>query len=673
MSEVVDVLASAAVLRHLHRSRGEATQPGAPPPETGDAPDAGEPAARLRQPEQIGQALLRRGLLTPAELDQALEWHRQSGERLGRVLLAAGLVHRRDLQEVLAELWDCRFVDLVDEPPDEELVRSCPDEVMVADGWVPIARADAVVRVATCERPTPERRTAIERILGARVLFEVTTDWDIQHAISEVFADRLAHQAAHGLSERDPEQSARAGFAPWQKAAAAGGLAALAVGAVIDWRLTLIAVCGLANLWFLAAVSFKLVTVLAGWWSLRRVEAETRGRIPDAELPTYTVLVPVYKEANVVGGLVQHLAALDYPREKLEILLLMEDGDVETIDAARAARPPETVRFVVVPPGEPQTKPRACNVGLFFARGEFLVIYDAEDRPEPGQLREAVAAFRAGDERLVCVQARLNYFNAADNVLTRMFTLEYSYWFDYMVPGLDVLGLPIPLGGTSNHFRTRRLRELGGWDAFNVTEDADLGLRANAEGLRVGIISSTTYEEACSRYWPWIRQRTRWIKGYMQTALVHSRRPLRTIRSAGWRGLIGLVLLIAGTPVSLIVSSVLWAVALAWAGGVVTGLYDLPPLFPGPLVLIALFNLVIGNGLMIAVNALAVGRRRTYALLPFVLLNPLYWLLHTVAAWRALYQLVRNPFHWEKTPHGLSEEAPALAINVGHAESVPVG
>jgi len=190
------------------------------------------------------------------------------------------------------------------------------------------------------------------------------------------------------------------------------------------------------------------------------------------ELPTYTVLVPVYKEANVVADLIANLGALDYPREKLEILLLLEENDTETIEAARAARPPSTITFLIVPPGHPQTKPKACNVGLFFARGEFLVIYDAEDKPEPDQLKKAVIAFRRGGDRLVCVQAALNYWNAADNWLTRMFTVEYSFWFDYMLPGLDRLRLPIPLGGTSNHFRTRGLRMLGGWDPFNVTEDA---------------------------------------------------------------------------------------------------------------------------------------------------------------------------------------------------------
>ena len=272
-----------------------------------------------------------------------------------------------------------------------------------------------------------------------------------------------------------------------------------------------------------------------------------------------------------------------------------------------------------------------------------------------------MAAFRSGDDRLACVQARLNYFNAKENVLTRMFTLEYSWWFDYMLPGLDRLKLPIPLGGTSNHFRTSVLRHLGGWDAWNVTEDADLGLRAAAEGYTVGVIPSTTYEEACGRYWPWIRQRTRWIKGYMVTGLVHTRRPIKTARAAGVRGVFGLLLLIIGTPLTFLLAPVMAFFTVLWLLSFV-GAPAIPDLLPGPMEAIGAINLIVGNAMMVALNALAVGRRRIHHLLPYALLNPLYWCLHYIAAWRALYQLIFNPFHWEKTPHGLTNQEAILAV-----------
>jgi cellulose synthase/poly-beta-1,6-N-acetylglucosamine synthase-like glycosyltransferase len=222
-----------------------------------------------------------------------------------------------------------------------------------------------------------------------------------------------------------------------------------------------------------------------------------------------------------------------------------------------------------------------------------------------------------------------------------------------MLPGLDRLRMPIPLGGTSNHFDTARLRSLGGWDAFNVTEDADLGVRASVRGYTVGVIDSTTYEEACSELRPWIRQRTRWIKGYMQTAIVHSRRPFSYARQAGPRGVFGFLLLIVGTPAIFLAVPVMWLLALLWYLGLPGGT-QVAHLFPHPFAAITEIGFIAGNVLMIALNLLAVVRRRIYRLAPWALAAPFYWLLHSFAAWRALVQLVHKPFYWEKTPHGLA-------------------
>ncbi len=637
------------------------------------------PAAPAPLREQLGAALVDRGLLSADQLEWALDAHRRTGERLGRVLLAAGLVRRQTLYSVLAELWGCGFVDLVDTPPDAAVAGLFDPEQMALEGWIPLELRGGVLHVATSEPPSPDLR---RRILHAcppgdandivSITFAATTDWDVLTAIRARFAHELRHEAAYGLSERDPSRSARGGLSRGQRVVLGLALAGLVAAGIFDRGALLIGAIVVLQTTFVAGVLFKLVASLAGIRSTRRRGRRAPAqRIPDHELPVYTVLVPVYHEANIVGGLIGHLRRLDYPPEKLEILLLMEEDDTETIAAAREADPPDTVRFILIPDGQPKTKPRACNVGLFFARGEYVVIYDAEDRPEAGQLRDAVAAFRAGADDLVCVQARLNYFNARQNVLTRMFTLEYSYWFDYMLPGLDRLSLPIPLGGTSNHFRADRLRSLGGWDAFNVTEDADLGLRAAAKGYTVGIIASTTYEEACSQIAPFVRQRTRWIKGYMQTAIVHSRRPVKFTREAGLRGLAGFLLLIAGTPATFLATPILWLLRRVdlrrrLGRGRVT-------LFPHPFDTLAELSLVVGNLSMIGLNALAVLRRRMFHLLPFALLAPLYWVLHSIAAWRALEQLIRRPFMWEKTPHGLQGSQPApAAVDAIETEAPPL-
>jgi cellulose synthase/poly-beta-1,6-N-acetylglucosamine synthase-like glycosyltransferase len=267
-----------------------------------------------------------------------------------------------------------------------------------------------------------------------------------------------------------------------------------------------------------------------------------------------------------------------------------------------------------------------------------------------------MVAIQRGGENLVCVQAALNYWNADENWLTRMFTLEYSFWFDYMLPGLERLHLPIPLGGTSNHFRVDALRELGGWDPFNVTEDADLGIRAAASNKRVGVVNSTTYEEANRAAGNWIRQRSRWIKGYLQTLLVHARRPGTLVHTAGVVQTTAFVLLIGGTPAAFLATPPLYALFVL---SLVLPPDALNGLFPGWALWISLANLVLGNGLMIYVSMMGAFKRGRYSLVRWALINPVYWLLHAIASYKATWQLITKPHYWEKTLHGLSTVAPA--------------
>jgi len=629
-------------------------------------------------PGRLGDALLAQRAITQQGLAAAVERHRREGILLGEAVLAEGAVSRRSLYAALATTWALPFVDLVAQPPDPAVLELAEPDEMLRGHWVPVTiigtaqpgDAGAPIRpmgaprtlfVATAKRPDDE---LAERLLARfdvqSVRFVVTSDWDIDQAVLRGRQHAVIEEAAEGLAQRTPELSARTGWARWQRWGLALACLALVVSAVLAPRETLMALLVGVNLMFFVGVAFKVVVCLVGMYHVHHIEQDSsevyrRGhlqavpRIPDDELPVYTILVPAYHESNVVAKLIEHISALDYPMSKLQVLLLMEADDEETIAAAKASRPPECVRFVVVPPGGPQTKPKACNVGLALADGEFLVIYDAEDRPEPGQLRESVERFARSNPSVVCLQARLNYFNAAENILTRMFTIEYSFWFDYMLPGLDAWRLPIPLGGTSNHFRVSALRELGGWDPYNVTEDADLGVRAAAQGYEVGIIESTTWEEACSEWRAWIRQRTRWIKGYMVTALVHTRRPLELWRTVGLRGVVGVIGLIAGTPAMFVACPIVWAFFLfTFLGGDVDGMH-----LPSWVLTATTANLIIGNGAMIVMSALAARRRKAYDLVPFALLNPFYWCLHSIAAWRALYQLVRSPSHWEKTPHGI--------------------
>jgi cellulose synthase/poly-beta-1,6-N-acetylglucosamine synthase-like glycosyltransferase len=635
------------------------------PASPGPAPRPGR--GRHAAPERLGDVLVEQGALTAEQLAQALEQHERVGAPLGAVLLATGWITRRQLYVGLAEVWgaDMAFVDPVE--VDADLALLFPSAMLARETWLPLrverdGDGELQVVVATAGRPSAHiAEEVVQRTGIPRVRQIVTTDWDVQRAIRTVWRDDLVHDAVSALAERRPDESASTVFV-WQQVLLA---AVLAVGtltsAVLWFSTTILVVVATVNVAVALAVGTKALisTVGTAWETVEQVTHDEVAALDDAELPVYTILVPVYKEAGIVGLLMRNLADLDYPREKLEILLLLEEDDPETLAAALAAAPPDLVRIVVVPHSLPKTKPRACNVGLAFARGEYVVIYDAEDRPDTDQLKKSIIAFRKGGDDLVCVQAALNYFNAKENLLTRMFTLEYSSWFDYTLAGLDRMRLPIPLGGTSNHFRTDMLRDLGGWDPYNVTEDADLGIRASARGHRVAVVNSTTYEEANMAVGNWIRQRSRWIKGYMQTVLVHTRHPWQLLRAVGPRQAAGFGLLIGGTPLMFLATPWLYGifvVQLIWPGVLV-------PALPEWLVMVSLANLLLGNGVIIYLSLLAGFKRRTYGLVPFALFSPVYWLLHSIAAYKGAWQLVTKPFYWEKTNHGLSS----------HVQTEPVG
>ncbi|HRU05011.1 MAG TPA: glycosyltransferase [Candidatus Brocadiia bacterium] len=417
-------------------------------------------------------------------------------------------------------------------------------------------------------------------------------------------------------------------------------------------------VCG----FYMAAISYKALCVLLS--VVRRPEIRVEPAAGGAdELPVYTVLVPLYKEANIVDGVLAAMKRLDYPPEKLEVKLLVEADDAETAAACLAARLPVFCEVVTVPLGSPRTKPRACNAGLALARGEFLVIYDAEDRPDPDQLRKAVAAFRQQPADTACLQCKLNYYNADQNVLTRFFTLEYTLWFDLFLPGLHALKAPIPLGGTSNHFRIEALRELNGWDPFNLTEDCDLGIRLAQAGYRTKVLDSTTWEEANSRLWNWVRQRSRWVKGYIQTHWVHTRSTLDLLGRLGAWGSASFLLTVGGLSAMLLLNPLYWVMVALWAFLRWKLLYfdftdetmttytvwsKLSWVFCG-----AALMLFLANFLFVAMNVVACFRRRLWRLIPYALLSPLYWALISVGAWKGFIQLIHKPFYWEKTQHGL--------------------
>jgi cellulose synthase/poly-beta-1,6-N-acetylglucosamine synthase-like glycosyltransferase len=468
-------------------------------------------------------------------------------------------------------------------------------------------------------------------------------------AAPQADGDRDLDHAVNALRRRRPDLSAGEPIWTWHK------WTLLLLPAAFTAAMTLAPEQAIFILATVLVVPFFCVVALrtAALWNAALGHAALPAAGPicphTAQLPRYSVLVPIYDEAAIVPDLIAALGAIDYPRDRLEIFLILESVDAETRAAVAATSLPSHIVPVVVPDGSPRTKPRALNYALRRATGDLVVIYDAEDVPEPDQLRRA-AKLLATDPKLGCVQARLNVLNDTETWLTRQFAIEYTVLFDCLLPTLDRLGLPVPLGGTSNHFSRAVLEEVGAWDPFNVTEDADLGIRLARAGWTVKVLASTTWEEAPANFKTWLKQRTRWLKGWMQTYLVHMRAPRRTARDLGWLRFFGLQVLMGGLILSALVHPWFYVVAIAEiAYGPLRTLHH--HALSDLVTVIGITNLVLGYVTGVALGCVAVAGRARHTLAVWAFLMPVYWLLISLAAYRALLQLASTPYSWEKTQH----------------------
>ncbi|MCF3932173.1 glycosyltransferase [Acuticoccus sp. M5D2P5] len=384
---------------------------------------------------------------------------------------------------------------------------------------------------------------------------------------------------------------------------------------------------------------------------------QPRRRLKASELPEYSILVPLFREGEGIAHLVRALRRLDYPPDKLDIQFLVEADDAITRRAVMRHAHDLSCRMTIVPPGSPQTKPRALNVGLRQARGSLVTIYDAEDRPELDQLRVAAETFAAAAPDMAALQARLSIDHAGDTWLTQMFAIEYACLFDHVMPMVAGEERILLLGGTSNHFRTDALIRVGGWDPYNVTEDADLAIRLRRGGYRIAMIESRTYEEAPISVDAWLKQRSRWFKGYMQTWLVHNRRPLVLLRELGWADTSLVHLFIIGALTAALAH-------LVFVGQLVLALTGLAPLLAGPsgaLTAIQLVSVLFGYGASFALGAVSIQSRRGERISVWaVLWFPLYWILMGAAVLLALHDLIRSPHYWRKTMHGIASRPARL-------------
>lgn len=601
--------------------------------------------------QRLGDILVNQGALTRDVLEQSIATQRG---KLGEFLRAHNLITPRQLARALAAHHGLDYVEVLSDRPDRSLFKRFDLPHYLRYRYIPMKLEGGIMTIA-CTSPSQALLHDVTRRTGYAVRMAVTSPRDLTVMLGHYGEIPLARRATHNLRRQHKNLSASRTLLPFQTKALLGLLIALLAAFLWNmeksWNILLVG----CNLFYFVALAFKLQLYSQGMIGARDMKklekklAIDSAALADDDLPIYSLLVPMYGESQaVMARLIGHLEMLDYPKEKLDIKLIVEADDSATIDALLALKPPETMEIIRVPPSSPRTKPKACNVALETVRGEFLVIFDAEDAPQPDQLRKAVALFRSERGDLACVQAPLNYYNRKENMLTKLFALEYSSLFRILLPALERMKLPIPLGGTSNHLRVEALNQCGGWDAFNVTEDADLGIRLAYFGYRTRILPSLTLEEAPITLGAWMKQRTRWIKGYIQTWLVYMRDPIALKGRLGLRAYYGFQFFVGAPALTFLLAPILWGVFIIAPLGL------LPTRLSPYLLTLCMISFVGG----VAINwvyARAVLRLEKWdGMASASAIFPFYWLLHSVACARALWQLARSPHYWEKTTHGVS-------------------
>lgn len=616
------------------------------------APAAGigpEPSVAI--PGRLGDRLLAQGLISEEQLQWALEVQERTGSRLGEILIHEELVPEADIAAALADQLSIPLLDLDGIEPDPSVVAMIPEVVQRGHRCVPIAADGEALYVAIADPLDDDVYAELQEHTELRIRAYVAPQTAVEALLRRVHESEYVRAARTELLTKFPEDCANRVLVGGQRAFLIVVLLAALAGFVIAPLTTAIVLTVASILIYLGASLYKFLLFYEAFGRRRElvISPEEVAAIDERRLPTYTILVPLYRESDVLPRLVASLDALDYPRTKLEVLLLAEEDDTETIEAIEAMALAPHFKLVVVPDSEPKTKPKACNFGLTQANGRYVVIYDAEDQPDPDQLKKVIAGFERTDQGVVCIQCKLNYYNTDQNFLTRFFSTEYALWFDLLLPGLDASGAPIPLGGTSNHFDRDVLLEIGGWDPFNVTEDADLGMRLHKDGYKTAMLDSTTLEEANSALPNWLRQRSRWVKGYLQTYLVHMRHPLRLLREIGLKSFLSFQFIIGGTVVFLL-NPIFWTLTTVF---LLTQAGLIRDLFPGFVYYAASFELFVGNFLFTYLAVAGTMQRRLYALTKYALFSPVYWGLMSIAAYRGFFQLFSRPFYWEKTEHGL--------------------
>jgi len=614
-----------------------------------DTPREGPVA--LSQQRPLGRLLVDSGDLTSGQLMQALQLQSRMNAPLGEIMVAEGMVPEHRVLEVVAAQHGLHVIDLAKEPPDATLGMLMPPEFWLRNRVIPWTMIGKTVVVATSR---PDRLSALRDDLpqpNHRILAVVASEQQIMCALAQhhatYLADRAERRVPRALSCRSWSKS------NWRKPALVGGAALLALA--IWPQLVFAVACLFASLSLCMITVLKIAAfcaqVLHGRPETPSAQSPFLLSVPEPEnrLPKISVIVPLFHETEIASALIRRLTRLTYPKPLLEVVLALEEKDTVTQATLAQTDLPPWMKVIEVPDnGDVTTKPRALNYALDFCDGDIIGVWDAEDAPAPDQLDQVAAQFAQAADDVVCLQGILDYYNPRSNWIARCFTIEYAGWWRVVLPGIARLGLVIPLGGTTLFFKRAPLEELGGWDAHNVTEDADLGLRLARFGYRTELISTVTHEEANCRPWPWVKQRSRWLKGFMVTYLVHMRRPRRLLSDLGLYRFLGLQAFFIGTIAQFVCAPLIWTfwmIPLGWS-------HPLHTLIGEPMIALIAGAFVLTELTNVAIGLRAVSGREHRFLLPWVLTLPLYFTMGALASYKAFLELVLRPFYWDKTQHG---------------------
>ncbi len=601
------------------------------------------PAGKM--PTRLGEILLREGALESQDLSAALTIQNHRDARLGDILIAHQFSTPTAVQNALRAQISGELYDITATPPDPEVLQGLDPKLCIRLQAMPWRRAGHTLLIAAAD---PTRYSEISAAFPGRIsLIQAGAD-EINASIQAIFSKHLTRAAAVSCPK---EYSCRT-LDPMPrktKTAIAIGLALGLAAAAPD--ITFILLFCWALLSNFSTGVLRTIALLAFLKPAKDTPAAQGVAHLSAhrKRPRVSILVPLFREEKVIPALLNALDALTYPKELLDVIILLEENDPITSAALAKTPLPHWAQVLTVPADTLQTKPRAMNYALPFCMGSIIGIYDAEDRPDPDQIDKIAAHFMAAPPRVAAVQCNLDFYNTNANWLSRCFTIEYSAWFRVIMHGMQRLGLPLPLGGTSVFMRRKALERLGGWDAHNVTEDADLGMRLARFGYTCEMVDSTTWEEANTVPVGWIKQRSRWIKGFIITWLTQMRHPRALLNDLGLPGFIGLQIVLLGTATAFLLAPVFWAMWL----GVIGYQWGFLSLMPAWFWQTTIIWLLVGEAIMVSIGALAICKKHKFGLLPFLLTMPLYWPLGTIAAYKALYEVFFAPFYWDKTTHGL--------------------